>query len=460
MQVSEKTKNKLQAFQFLPPAAEAEAEADGTPEKVPKDNMDTADKENVLPLKKAESTPVTRLGWDDLMGETKSPMKEDDDCDNEPILWHNNMDDIAYQMSPMMRRKGRKRARSSSPASSPINGPPATPAVNVKKLSEALKTPNADPTLALWDRFALPGATAGSPSGLTNPLLSHLLVSSSPRPLKDATSAAHQAESGLRRAISCGTLWPKRRKINHTHGPDSATNSQGDATAGSKLSMVSALLKTVNGEIHKSISLGRRDTPKSPSPQKRNDPRKYRDGQTPSKRHNLPNSSTNSRSNGDSDLGDLAEEGAGAGTSSSDYGDDVFDDDTLLELDTTMYTIPEDDRTHGTTAGNAIILSDDNAGSTTLDEDFGDLDDDLLEAAEDIINKAASQPQLGSADKPMSPNPTESVTKGEDDDPYGDDFGDFDFDAAELAATQSATTGRTGAGIGSTRPHVRTVVRR
>jgi DNA replication ATP-dependent helicase Dna2 len=413
-----------------------------------------------VPPKRADSTPTppTRLVWQDLMGETKTPQNEDDDeAPAEQLLWHNQRDEVSQRISPMIGRRKRKRARSSSPASSPSNAMPTTPAVNLKELSQAFKTPNADPTLQLWDRFTLPGGKGASPSGLTNPLMSHLFVSSSPRPPSEgAGPSQQQTESGLRRAISCGTQWPKRRKI-FQNGPDANVTSQGSPNGNSKSSMVSALLKTVTGELNKSISFDTFDEPsKSPSPQKkRNDSRRDSSCDSPNKRATAPNKATNSRPSTHFDAGDSAEETRGAGTSSSDYGDDDFDEDTLLELDATVYTIPDEEQTKDVAANDAVMLNEENEDTTTVDEDFGDFDDDLLDAAEDIMIKAASQHTFNAENtrqhSHLSPEHPENISKeDEEDDPYSDDLGDIDFDAVELAATQSAS--RTGSSF----PDVRT----
>ncbi|KAB5566525.1 hypothetical protein GE09DRAFT_1107118, partial [Coniochaeta sp. 2T2.1] len=370
--VSEKTKNKLQKFQFLPPPAESDESGNDRP----KSDSEEADKENALPVKRADATPApaTRLVWQDLMGEKKTPQQDDDDEPPvEQLLWHNIRDEVSQRISPMIGRRKRKRARSSSPASSPSHAMPTTPAVNVKELTQALKTPNADPTLQLWDRFTLPGGNAASPSGLTNPLISHLLVSSSPRPARDGAGVSQQqSEGGLRRAISLGTQWPKRRKI-FQHGPDSNVTSQGSPNGDSKSSMVSALLKTVTGELNKSVSLERHSEPlKSPSPSlsplKRSNLRRSA-SQSPSRRLVPPNKPTETRPIMHFDTSDSAEEARDAGKSSSDYGDDDFDEDTLLELDATVYTIPDEEPMKDAAATEVVMPNEQEGDTTTMDED-------------------------------------------------------------------------------------------
>jgi DNA replication ATP-dependent helicase Dna2 len=134
----------------------------------------------------------------------------------------------------------------------------------------------------------------------------------------------------------------------------------------------------------------------------------------------------------------------GQRTPPSDYGDDDFDDDTLLELDVSMLSGQTEARTF---SGAAATLADTDAQEasgqfskqvTSSDDEFDDMDDDLLAAAGDIVGMA--DPAL--TQQPAPPPPPKSIPPDggtEDDDQFGDDFGgDFDFEAAELAATQTA----------------------
>lgn len=111
---------------------------------------------------------------------------------------------------------------------------------------------------------------------------------------------------------------------------------------------------------------------------------------------------------------------------------DDFDDDTFLELDNTLSVNqqptkannPEVTPSHGHRSTNTINDLDMNSS----DDEFADMDDDVFAAAETLV----SQLDGGRANIAV---PREDQA-GDDD--YGDDLGvDFDFDAAELAATQS-----------------------
>jgi DNA replication ATP-dependent helicase Dna2 len=120
---------------------------------------------------------------------------------------------------------------------------------------------------------------------------------------------------------------------------------------------------------------------------------------------------------------------------SSDYGDDDFDDETLLELDASINPVQGDDLT--------LVASPREANHEALsapknvEDDFGDLDDDFFDGAEDLVAEVeAKQLSENSFQGQRHDKPT---SKGAEDDAYGDDFGDIDFDAFELAATQSAS---------------------
>lgn len=363
--------------------------------------------------------------------------QEDDTSPTERLLWHNDRDDTADMISPLVPRRGKKRARSSSPISSPAGDKIRTPVVNVKKLKKALNSEHTDPALDLWDRFAVGGAVdSKSPLGATNPALAHLMVSSSPRPSKDGSP--NHAESSLRRAISCGSHWPKRRRVENALETRPAKDKGEDA----KSLMVSALLETVNGEISKTEHT--EDDPpemESPSIKKRRSPKSKRSLPHPgaSPQQSKPHSAAPS-------IRSPSRRGAkhGARTPTSDYGDDDFDDDTLLELDVSMLSGQTEARTF---SGAAATLAEadvqESAGQdpkqvASSDDEFDDMDDDLLAVAEDMIGTVDSALTQQSAPPPR-PKPVRPDGGTEEDDQFGDDFGgDFDFEAAELAATQTA----------------------
>lgn len=363
------------------------------------------------------------------MGVANTENQNADTSPDERLLWHNVQDQLDA-VSPIVPRRGKKRARSSSPLSSPAVDKLRTPAINVKKLKQALKSPHTDPALDLWDRFAVDGPNSKNPLGATNPALAHLMVSSSPRPSNEGKSS--HGESGLRRAISCGSHWPKRRRTE-------AVSDSGPVKDGrernTKSSMVTALLETVNGEINKSDEMDVENVGlESPSVKRRRSPRKPTVLATPLELPKIPPAAMIRKTEFD-----LRQDTEDAKSPTSDYGDEEFDDDTLWDLDASLLSGQVEARSF-TMAENTLAAGkkEQPEEEESFDDDFDDMDDDLLAAAEDLIADDTPRP------KPK-PAPDPAVTAvhldGGTDDPddmYGDDFGgDFDFDAAELAATQS-----------------------
>ncbi|KAK3384320.1 hypothetical protein B0T24DRAFT_80116 [Lasiosphaeria ovina] len=458
--VSESTKNKLLAFQFEPPSPEAGDDPVAVAPKLrngagdpAKEGGNNIKKKGLAPGKTSPRRlgrpdpavtpgPGPRLTWQDLLGVQELPKEDGAASPSERIIWRTDHGaQLPPAMSPMLARKGRKRARSSSPASSPASKS-ATPAIDAKKLANVLRTSRADPASELWDRFALPG-TDVSPSGATNPLLAQLMVSSSPRPSRDG--AAPGSTRSLRKAMSCGSHWPKRRKT--VRNEEQGAASQGSPRRNAKSSLVSALLETVDGQIQRSKSAeAAAQQPKSPSSRKRSLLGRWTGPKTqnvvspsrPTSRGELLDHRApvlDIEANGIDDH----QPAAVADSPSSDYGDIDFDDDTLMELDATL-VVAEDDNQDNTLVP---VPAHESAGSVTADDDFGDLDDNLFDGAEDLVAEVEFKHFSQATSQGQKHDRPQQIDRGMSKDSYGDDFGDdfgedFDFEAAEMAATQSA----------------------
>lgn len=368
-------------------------------------------------------TPVTRLNWEDLLEPNGPAETNENTSPNDKILWNNQQDSLyASALSPMLQRKGKKRARSSSPTSSPANDRPSVPTVNVEKLTKALRSPHADPTLELWDRYSLNGPeNITTPTGAVNPALAQLMISSSPKPVKDMSN--RRGDANLRRAISCGLNWPKRRKIERSKSGSQNSSQQREMEAASKSSLVTALLDTVTSSINEQSPSTTQDRlMRSPSPNKK-PLSPIQD--TPCRRVASLNKS-----------------------SSSDYGDDDFDDDEFMEFEAslqvtdTLDTLSQENKElemlqqleKGTTK--SIISKD--------EDEFEDLDDGIFDNADAIAQ--VSEPCVGKIQSQAQTTPHLEQAKGpepcKDSDSTLDEFevdfdGDIDFDAVELDATQS-----------------------
>ncbi|UNI18255.1 DNA helicase [Purpureocillium takamizusanense] len=384
--VSETTKNKLSKFQYQP---SDDAGSGGEDQPAGAIGGEASSK----------TTPLTRLNWRDLVepSTAAAPEEQADTSPNDKIMW-NNREDPAYRgiLSPVMARK-RKRARSSSPTSSPLANP-NTPAVNVEKLTRALKSPHADPTLELWDRYSLKPELkqgAGSPSGAVNPALAQLMISSSPKPAREAL--VPRLESNLRRAVSCGVAGTKRRKVEKSKLGSQSSSQQRELEAASKSSLVTALLDTVNGNCQGPAQ--EHQTPAA-SPSPRRMPR--------------PAAESPCRAAGVTD------------PASSDYGDDDFDEDTFIELEAAINSTQAATLTAAPTR-DAPVAPKGSGFHKTADQ-FDDLDDDIFDEG------PAAAPGRGLT----TPRSARTKPPGSPGDDFGDDFdGDIDFDAVELAATQT-----------------------
>ena len=181
--VSAATRNKLQAFHFQPLESESVSGFSDGPARSARVANAAVSAPGAAYMDK-ENKPFAPAGIDADDGRDA----EDAGCASERILWTNPGPHQQHlpDLSLTEKSRRRKRARSSSPcSSSPVpNRQPATPSLHAATLAQAtLRTPNAGPAGELWNRFSLVTAShETSPTGSTNPLLAHLLASSSPRP--------------------------------------------------------------------------------------------------------------------------------------------------------------------------------------------------------------------------------------------------------------------------------------
>ncbi|KAK3342429.1 hypothetical protein B0H65DRAFT_468212 [Neurospora tetraspora] len=449
--VSESTKNKLQAFRSddtssKPPKSAKPAKA--AADELQKENINTT---KSIPRKRPSpdsndeessdaKTPADRHSWKDLFGVPEATTEEEDGekSPGDRVDWKSGVP-LQLPASPMIPKNGKRRAKSSSPASSPA-AKLTTPHVALKKIAGASKTPHADPASDLWSRFSSNGNDT-SPSSHKNPLFAQLMASSSPRP--------QSGDRSLRKSVSCGSAWPKRRR---TVCPDEEDRTVSQNTPRKKKSsLLSELLQSVDGEIEspKTTTNAPAQQKKSPSPKKKSPSKRKTAPQTVPDQNSSPSRKKAERQTTEAAASNLPEK------ASSDYGDDDFDfdEDTLLELDASFLG-----RGDGSTliASDAVSPAPRESSKTVVDNDeFGDLDDDIFDGVEDLVaqvESATQQPAVRlsprkrlSPKKRLSPRKRQSPKKlpqqvvGDEDDEFGDDFGnDFDFDAVEMAATQHA----------------------
>ncbi|KAH6690676.1 hypothetical protein F5X68DRAFT_274558, partial [Plectosphaerella plurivora] len=429
--VSEKTKNKLNQFQFQ------SIEEHGAEEAQQKQCPGNPDK-SATPTKlglESEITPPGRVSLRDLLNRQPGHMEDEaaDFSPEEKVGWDNTKrpHNISSIMVP---RKGRKRARSSSPISSPAHDTlrtPAPPAIDRKRLTEALNSPHADPTLQLWDRLSM-GSKANTPLSTTSAGLSKFMISSSPRP-KDGIANGRS----LRRTMSSGLSWPKRRRLDKSESTVTS-KSAGHQENTCKSSLVSALLNTVESRqspnaVEMDHEPSQPQLSPSPSPSKRRGEVRYRTNSPLPPVQGSPNPDTTPLPAPNTTV--KADTALNLTDSESDYGDDgLLDDDTFMQLEATVTTAQP------SVSSNAPPKTEKPAPVLEEVDEFDDLDDNnILEAAASMLDNLESAAGLPKPAPTAAVAPTKAVVFDEFGDDFEDDFGnDFDFDAAEFAATQSA----------------------
>lgn len=464
--VSEASKNKLNAFEFHAPvqncdSAQDAGNKDGAEGHPAKRTKQPVFEDGQTAAEPAAMTPHNgRLVWQELIGVSEEKEEEVDVSPNERIIWESKRRDGVPDISPMLaRRRGKKRARSSSPVSSPSShSKPATPAVDVKRLTQALKSAHADPSLDLWDRFTLSRAGNATPNGATHPTIAQIMVSSSPQPARTGPEGTKisgtQSGSGLRRAVSAGFDFSKRRKIERgRYVAQSSLAIDGSPSQNTKTSMVNDLLNSVNGEINRSKAIqARHDAEKSPSPKEQRQNLQASNtssiqGESPPPRPPPPLFKQPSRAHTKEENSQRLKTPEKA---SSDYGDDDFDDDdALMVLDASLAPRAEESAStilapHTKPTVQTEITPTYPVSSD--DDEFGDMDDDVFAAAEDLIadmdSSHTSHMTSGkTADNHVAVQQPIVINKQQrpgvdtyDDDAFGDDF---DFEAAEISATQA-----------------------
>ncbi|PHH60558.1 hypothetical protein CDD81_1563 [Ophiocordyceps australis] len=371
-------------------------------------------KENVAPAAASDDDGskqprVTRLNWSDLKEPNAADEDPGDDSPNDKVFW-NDAQVSAYPAHTPMLHRSRKRAKSSSPLSSPCADNPTTPAVNVDKLKKALKAPHADPALELWDRYSLGGTGSDSARAKARErALAQLMASSSPKP----STASRSCQNSFRRTSSGGVSCPRKRKYD-MYGDVS----QAESDATSKDSLVSALLDSVSNSLN--------DKKRARSEQTGNSPSQWSKRQKNGKMSPCPSPRR----------GHVADR-----RSPSDYGDDDFDDDTFAELEASIIPNASTSTSFGKprAAGNPCKQS-----LQPAPDEFEDLGDDaMFDNADEILSHAVLPKANAGPQTPLGKRQKHSVAAKSPGDEFEDFFNDqdIDFDAVELAATQSARHG-------------------
>lgn len=441
------------------------------------------------------TTPAGKLALPDLIRMVDTQTLEHEISPDERIMWRHDADAIHNASSSYgALKRVKKRARSSSPtSSSPAHASAYFTSkgevFDLERLNQSLNTPQAHPGLELWGSYD-GNSKDTTPQGLQLPALAHIMYTSSPQSSKQHASA--QNKTGLRRAIgrsnSCGTEWPKRRRIVATEDqPAEDMFTESCNTGPTKLSMVSVLLGKVQDGFTSSAMARQSLEPSSSSPdhettlllkQEDSSPLQHRiEKALASKTEAKPASSLLSPEN----FGPAPESEMKPGSSSSDYGD--FDDEefevgvsgvlatksgpsSMMALPTPIVP-PQPRISVELLSREALHLSEPSHFVFTMnhDDEFDDVDEDLFAAdLEDIVAKYDMKSPVGkkatisvAAENAKANIASSMVTQQhhvevESDDEFGNDFSDVDFEAVEAAATQSLQH------LASSPPTVRTCI--
>ena len=463
--VSTATKNKLSLFQFGgQPNLDSMAKQDvinllsdddkenaGIGHTSGQESMQEVDNKSSQPKlpesikKDVPSTPAGRLALPELIGMGDVKRAVQDISPEDRIEW----DALRSSNSMTGKTRARKRARSSSP----LTSPPGQLAAFISSRAQV------DPGSELWGRYSLNGSNAATPQGQSVPALAHIMHTSSPQPEKEGTTP--RSGGGFKRANSCGNHFPKRRRVGGNENDDVFTESV--KIGPSKLSV---LLERVQEGLSQS-------SPKQPleinkpaaislSPPTK---RCYEDFEDISSTGHgsrkgtmaaptLPPAPPKTKTT-------PAKHQAPFRSNSSDYGE--FDDD---DLDASLLdvVVPKPGEPLSNASNDSTLISrlpdpappppissakqdplllvaasDSKSSDTcTLEDEFDDSDEDMFEAdLEDIVAKFDTQTStLGKASP--SPKQKSGIFKSDWDDEFGDGgLDEEDFEAAEVAATQS-----------------------
>lgn len=418
------TKNKLSRFRYQPDPGHA---AGDTSVSFPSKNIFGTSLPSAAGQAQEQTTaPVTCLAWQDLMDPNVPVDEAANASPNDKVLWSNEQDPASLQaLSPMLARK-RKRARSSSPMSSPLAERTTTPTVDVENLKKALRAGRADPTLELWDRYSLNYSNKTKQvtvaDRIVSPSLARIATSSSPKPDKTDRHTPPGRAGSLRKSVGRGFDSSKRTKVTKFRSSAQASYNQRELEAASKSSLVDALLDTVTNTLGHDF---------------RHDSGRYnRVLCSPTKSRKLSGKSSPRAAGGKTPTAD-----------SSDYGDDDFDEEAIMELEATLNSISNTetlstDTKHSAEKTALGVTSNETTGTS---DDYDELDDDLVDEVENLLNHAHPAPR-GKPTTSSTPHDAKPAPVDE----FGDlSDGDFDFDALESGpqpGSPSAATVRDKAG--------------
>ncbi|KAJ5935398.1 hypothetical protein N7466_004945 [Penicillium verhagenii] len=371
------------------------------------------------PVKDCPHTPGNRIPLADLISNAEdsfNPAPGPEVTPVDHVIWQHippSSNPDSSSQTPASRR--RKRRHSSSPPGSPSKDKSKKAEkepLDLQSIQALLKTPQHDLATELWNNYMDKNIVENS-EDLPAPRLANLLSSSPQTPKSGRTS---RDSSGLRRSISCAAEWPssraKRRRVvrqdtNSGRGIFSRTNSNVLDSGNGKSSRINFLLEKIErslrpahpadtGPLNISPLRQRLDAERCRSSSPIADRKGH--GDTIAVQESFPESGCKSGIN----LAPIHE------ASSSDFGDDVLDQDfmDLADASEDPFVVPPASRTSVNEFGS-----------------FGSSWSKL--AAEKAFSSHITRPST--ADNiPRVVDTINNETKPDDSDDFDDDYGDFD----------------------------------
>lgn len=407
-------------------------------------------------------TPAGKLALSDLIGMVEVPDQNLNVSPDDRLMWKHDSNAVQHLASSYRAlHRGKKRARSSAPVSSSPSH--VSEAFDLHRLNQSLKTPQ-----HVQGRAPSSAEKNTTPQLPRLPALAHIMYTSSPQ-----SSRQNSLKKPISRSFSCGTDWPKRRKVVEHEGTiqDDIFVETCNAEQ-KKLSLVSALLGKVKEGLP-TAGPGQRWSHNTCSSPDEGILLCIKEEESSPLRH--LNEASEFRENAAVAVGSQREEATELSahhevhieSSSSDYG--AFDDDMFVEdVDVQITPQPAASTTSAPLfepeivappvsprpelARDALLLDEQPERDNNLDVDddeFG-MDDEAFAAdLEDIVAKydTASSTEVYTTVPTATTNmsivdPTKIATgdvsiEGGSDDEFGNDFSDVDLEAVEAAATQS-----------------------
>lgn len=284
-------------------------------------------------IKECPQTPANRIPLADLISSTEDAVIEDPAAHLTPedhVIWqHVPPSSNTDTKSRTPATSSKKRRHSSSPACSPqagnSNSAQKEP-FDLQSFQALLKTPQSDVAADLWNNYVEKHKVKGN-GNIQLPRFENLPSSS---PQTPASAKASRDSSGLRRSISCNAEWPtsrtKRRKIDDDDSKTarslfSRTRSNVLDSGKSKSSRINFLVEQIEKTLQKPS-----EAPPSSSPLREHKDSPRSRSASPIERRALRASE---KSNNQTDEHEACKDKGGLHRSSSEFGDDDFDQDLL-----------------------------------------------------------------------------------------------------------------------------------